>query len=126
MEQQELGKALDEISDIFNQAMSVIEHEQESYWNSLTKEDQLKAFCAVVRRIHRGEIEEPGTYRYVLYDVFGFGPESYAQAQLAGYLALHNSIFDMDQERDLLKAFAHQLGVEDSEQAVHNFYKSQL
>ena len=45
---------------------------------------------------------------------------------MAGYLTLHNSIFDMDQERDLLKAFAAHLGVQDSEQAVHNFYKSQL
>lgn len=126
MEQQELGKALDEISDIFNQVMSAIESVQEAFWNSLSKDEQLKAFCAVVRRIHRGEIEEHGSYRYVLYDVFHFGPESYAQAQMAGYLALHNSIFDMDQERDLLKAFAAQLGVEDSEQAVHNFYKSQL
>ncbi len=115
-----------ELSDSFNQAMKALESVQEAFWNSLSKDEQLKAFCAVVRRIHRGEIEEPGTYRYVLYDVFGFGPDSYAQAQLAGYLALHNSIFDMDQERDLLKAFATHLGVADTEQAVHNFYKSQL
>jgi hypothetical protein len=126
MEQQELGKTLDEISDSFNQAMKGLESVQEAFWNSLSKDEQLKAFCAVVRRIHRGEIEEGRSYRGVLYDTFGFGPESYAQAQMAGYLALHNSIFDMDQERDTLKAFAQQLGVEDSEQAVHNFYKSQL
>jgi hypothetical protein len=106
--------------------MSAIEHEQEAYWNSLSKDDQLKAFCAVVRRIHRGEIEEGRSYRGVLYDTFGFGPESYAQAQLAGYLSLHNAIFDSEHERDTLKAFAHQLGVADTEQAVHNFYKSQL
>ena len=122
MEQQELGKALDEISDIFNQAMSAIEHEQESYWNSLTKEDRLKAFCSVVRRIHRGEIEERGTYRYVLYDVFGFGPESYAQAQMAGYLALHNSITCPDQERTLLLEFAKNLGVENPDDSVSKFY----
>jgi hypothetical protein len=126
MEQQELGKTLDEISDSFNQAMKALESVQEAFWNSLSKNEQLKAFCAVVRRIHRGEIEEGRSYRGVLYDTFGFGPESYAQAQMAGYLTLHNSIFDMDQERDLLKAFAAHLGVQDSEQAVHNFYKSQL
>jgi hypothetical protein len=126
MEQQELGKTLDEISDSFNEAMKALESVEEAFWNSLSKYEQLKAFCAVVRRIHRGEIEEGRSYRGVLYDTFGFGPESYAQAQMAGYLALHNSIFDMDQERDTLKAFAAQLGVEDTEQAVHNFYKSQL
>lgn len=115
-----------ELSKTFNQAMSVIESDQEAFWNSLTKDEQLKAFCAVVRRINLGELEDKGTYRYVLYDIFGFGPESYAQAQMAGYLALHNSILDMDKERDLLKAFAIHLGVVDTEQAVHNFYKSQL
>ncbi len=122
MEQQELGKVFDEISDIFNQAMSAIEHEQEAYWNSLSKEDQLKAFCAVVRRIHRGEIEEHGTYRYVLYDVFGFGPESYGQAQMAGYLDLHNSIMCPDQERRLLLEFAKSLGVENPDDSVSKFY----
>lgn len=126
MEQQELEKTLDEISDSFNQAMSAIESDQETFWNSLSKDEQLKAFCAVVRRIHRGEIEEPGTYRYVLYNVFGFGPESYVPSQMAGYLSLHNAVFDGEHERDTLKAFAAQLGVEDTEQAVHNFYKSRL
>jgi hypothetical protein len=86
-------KALDEISKIFNEAMAEIEKDSEDYWNSLSKEDQLKAFCAISRRIYKGEIEERGSYRYVLYDVFGFGPEAYAAAQMAGYLTIHNSIY---------------------------------
>lgn len=86
-------KALDEISKIFNEAMAEIEKDSEDYWNSLSKEDQLKAFCAISRRIYKGEIEDRGTYRYVLYDVFGFGPEAYAAAQMAGYLSIHNSIY---------------------------------
>ena len=86
-------KALDEISKIFNEAMAEVEKESEDYWNSLSKEDQLKAFCAISRRIYKGEIEERGSYRYVLYDVFGFGPEAYAQAQMSGYLEIHNSIY---------------------------------
>ncbi len=40
-----------DISDQFTQIMKQIEDEQEQYWNSLSKDDQLKAFCAVVRRI---------------------------------------------------------------------------
>lgn len=87
-------KALEELSKTFNEAMAEVEKESEAYWNSLSKEDQLKAFCAVSRRIYKGEIEDRGTYRYVLYDVFGFGPEAYAPAQLAGYLTIHNSIYD--------------------------------
>lgn len=88
----DLLKSLQEISKVFNEAMAEIKDDQERFWNSLSKEDQLKAFCAVSRRICEGEIEKKGSYRYVLYNVFGFGPESYVQAQDAGYLAIHNSI----------------------------------
>ena len=87
-------KTLDELSKQFNEAMAEVEKESEDFWNSLSKEDQLKAFCAISRRIYKGEIEERGTYRYVLYDVFGFGPDAYAAAQLAGYLTIHNAIYD--------------------------------
>lgn len=84
---------LEETSNAFMNAMNKIKDEQEAYWNSLSKEEQLKAFCAVARRIHKGEVELRGSYRYVLYNVFGFGPEAYAQAQLAGYLDIHNAIY---------------------------------
>lgn len=84
---------LEETSNAFMTAMNILKDEQEAYWDSLTKEEQLKAFCAVARRIHEGEVILGGTYRYVLYNVFGFGPEAYAQAQLAGYLDIHNAIY---------------------------------
>lgn len=84
---------LEESSNAFMTAMNRLKDEQEAYWDSLSKEEQLKAFCAVARRIHKGEVELGGSYRYVLYDVFGFGPEAYAQAQLAGYLDIHNAIY---------------------------------
>ena len=86
-ERQKRLKALDalqEFSDIFTKAMQGIEDESEKYWNSLTKEQQLDVFCAVSRRIMKGELEGKGSYRYVLYDVFDFGPEAYAPAQMAG------------------------------------------
>ena len=98
-----------------------MQKEQEEYWNSLTKEQQLMAFCAISRRIVDGEIKQKGTYRYVLYDVFGFGPEAYMPAQVAGYLSIHNAIFDAEHEADLLNAFAkfHNLG----DGAVDKFYE---
>jgi hypothetical protein len=102
--------SLDEVSRIWNDAMQAIEQDSEQYWNSLSKEDQLKVFCAVCRRIYQGDIVDKGTYRYVLYNVFEFGPEAYAPAQLAGYLAIHNSIFDDEHDFKLLAAFASFLG----------------
>jgi len=92
-DKKEFWDHFDEASRIFNQAMTEIEKDSESYWNSLTKDEQLKVFCAVSRRIYEGEIVEQGSYRYVLYETFGFGPEAYAQAQMSGYLDIHNAIF---------------------------------
>jgi hypothetical protein len=126
VENEDLGNKLDKISDMFNEAMEELKTEQEAYWNSLSKDDQLKAFCAVVRRIHKGDIEDKGSYRYVLYQVFDFGPESYAQAQMAGYLTLHNCIFDSEHELDTLKAFAAKVGVENPEEAVYDFYRGRI
>ena len=98
-------KAWDELSELFNNAMNEIEQQHEEYWNSLTKEQQLAAFCAVSRRIHQGELVDRGSYRHVLYGVFGWGPEAYAPAQLAGYLDIHNAICDDDHDYRLLESF---------------------
>jgi len=111
----------EDISNTYVSAMKEIEQDQEAFWNSLSKEDQLKAFCAVSRRIFEGEIKNKGTYRHVLYQVFGFGAEAYAQAQEAGYLAIHNSIVDETYDRGLLEAFCVKYSIEDSEQKILNF-----
>ena len=116
----EIAKSLEESSNAFNKICEEWEKEQEECWNSLTKEEQLKVFCAVSRRIYEGEILEQGSYRYVLYNTFGFGPEAYAPAQVAGYLSIHNAIFDAEHERDLLVAFAKSQGLD--EESVDDFY----
>lgn len=117
----------DDISSRFVEAMSLIEKASEDKWQALSKEDQLDYFCAVVRRIHRGEVEEGRSYRGVLYDIFGFGPESYAQAQMAGYLDLHNLVFAPDYERKLLIKFAQYLlkekQLDSVDELVNNFFK---
>ena len=92
-EKKSLIESLQDLSEMFNQAMKETEQKQEEYWNSLTEEQRLMVFCAVVRRIHRAEIVEHRSYRGTLYDVFGFGMESYVQAQAAGYIDIHNAIF---------------------------------
>jgi len=94
-----------EIGKIFNEVMKQTENDSEAYWNSLSQDEQLKVFCAVSRRIHKGEIVDKGSYRHVLYSVFGFGPEAYAQAQCSGYLSIHNAIYDGERVRDHIKDF---------------------
>ena len=50
---------LKEASNAFVKAINEIQEDQEKFWSSLSTEDQLKAFCCVVRRIYEGEIRNP-------------------------------------------------------------------
>jgi hypothetical protein len=116
-----LSDDLRETSNFYVEVMKEIENEQEAYWNSLSKEDQLKAFCAVSRRIHQAEILDQGTYRHALYGVFGFGPESYTQGMDCGYMAIHNSIMPDDHDEKLLKAFCEKYEISNREEKVSEF-----
>ena len=113
-----------EASNAFQEAMDAIEREEEAWWNTLTEDQQISALCCVSRRIHEGDIVKGGSYRYVLYQVFGFGPEAYARAQLAGYLAIHNSIYTSEDERRLLERFAEKSGL--PPESVDRWYESEL
>jgi len=117
-----LLKEISEISEIFNKAMKEVEDESEAYWESLTDEQQLQVFCAVCRRIYQAEIVDQGTYRHALYQVFGFGPEAYAPAQLAGYLSIHNAIVAPDHDQRLLEEFCKKVGIEDHDAKIKQFW----
>jgi hypothetical protein len=92
----------DELANSFKLWELELEEDHSKFWNGLSKDDQLKAFCSVMRLLYKAEIEERGSYRYTLYDVFGFGPESYAQAQMSGFLAIHNAIWDGERLGELI------------------------
>lgn len=66
--------------------------EADKFWNSLTHEQRMYVFVAVVSRIFTAEIEEGRSYRGTLYDVFGFGPEMYTIGMECGYMAIHNAL----------------------------------
>lgn len=107
--------------DAFLEAQEAFKAEQEDFWNSLSKEQQLKAFCAVVRRLVDGELDKQGTYRYVLYETFGFGPNAYVPAQMAGFLELHNSICAEGYDSQLLHAFCRTFSIDDADQKIIKF-----
>jgi hypothetical protein len=75
-----------------------IEADMDEWWNSLSKDDQMKAFYSVIKRLVDGELVQKGSYRYILYQVFGFDAEAYGLGMMCGYMELHNSI-----ERDVEK-----------------------
>lgn len=105
-QKQEIMDALHESGKAFTQAMNEYQNAANSFWSGLEPEEQLMAFCAMIERLHKGECEEGRSYRGILYDTFGWGPEAYATAQCAGFLDLHNSIYRFD---DMLTVFKHTL-----------------
>ena len=76
------------------QAKKEYELETEKWWNNLSYEERRKAFYEVTRRIYQGDIESHGSYRYVLYNVFGFEPDMYVAGMDSGYMAIHNCLCD--------------------------------
>ena len=101
-----------EMAAQLQQGIKAMEQEQEAYWNSLSKEQQLDLFCCVVRRLVKGELDEGRSYRGVLYDTFGWGPEAYGMAQTAGYLELHNAIFKKERLREIFEDVLKDIDVE--------------
>lgn len=89
----ELWKSLQELSEAEMEFTKQYETEVDALWESTPYEDKLKYFYAIVKRIHKAEILDQGTYRYALYEVFGFGPEAYGLGMDCGFMCLHNSIF---------------------------------
>ena len=46
------------------------------------------------KRIFKADITDNGSYRYALYDVFGFDPGMYMRGMDCGYMGIHNAIGD--------------------------------
>jgi hypothetical protein len=66
----------------------------EKIWASLDLETQLAAAAFVIRKIvDHGR--EGGSFRYLIYDRLGFGPEAYIPLYLAGGMHISNH-FEID------------------------------
>jgi len=96
-----LLETLSELSEVWQKQSEQYEAENDEWWNSLTEREREDAFYAVVKRIYKAEIVDQGTYRYALYEVFGFGPGMYMQGMECGYMELHNSIYTHEEMREL-------------------------
>lgn len=111
---------LHELSRIIQEEQAKYDQEVEDMWNSLSPQEQQDCFYAVVKRIHKGDVEDNGTYRYVLYDVFGWGPESYGMGMSCGYMDLHNHIWTRDDMDDLFTKLSEHFNLD--AEAVKNWF----
>jgi len=87
----------EELSKMHDEVRRQNDTEAELFWSRLSYEDKCNAFHYVISKIFEGEIKVKGSYRYVLYDIFKFGPDMYGRGMDCGYMALHNSIMNDEQ-----------------------------
>ena len=95
--QRKREESLQKLSDIgqeMEKSRKVYEHDNDAWWDGLSETEREDAFYAVCKRLQKGELKERGSYRYVLYNVFGFDPGMYARGMDCGFMALHNAIYD--------------------------------
>jgi hypothetical protein len=109
-------QALSELGQEMEKSRKVYEHDNDTWWNGLSEQEREDAFYAVCKRLHQGELKERGSYRYVLYNVFGFDPGMYMRGMDCGYMALHNAIFD-GEELQKMKGVTRFEVIDDSERA---------
>ena len=91
---EEAPQQLSDLGQEMEKARKVYEHDNDTWWDGLSETEREDAFYAVCKRLQKGELKERGSYRYVLYNVFGFDPGMYARGMDCGFMALHNSIYD--------------------------------
>ena len=90
-----MNKKLKEISktlsEEFKKLKTTMLEDGENVWNNLTYDERLALLCYISKILHKHAMEG-GTYRYLIYERFGFDLDAYAPLHLCGLLAIHNLI----------------------------------
>lgn len=95
--EKKLKTMLESISDLgqeIEKANKEFEEENDAWWDGLTEDEREAAFYAVCKRIWQADGVDRGSYRYGIYEVFGFDPGMYMMGMDCGYMSIHNAIFD--------------------------------
>jgi hypothetical protein len=119
-------------SDEHKELLKIEEEVQEQYtkkakeyYDSLGMDNQLLLFFYITNIIFENYFKDNGSYRGLLYDKFGFGPEAYSLGMDSGMFTLHNSISTPDENEEkfnaLMKFLKLELSKEDLKSARNIF-----
>jgi len=79
------------------EAQELYTQKAKEYFHSLGNDNQLLLFFYITNIIFENYFKDNGSYRGLLYDKFGFGPEAYSLGCDSGMFTLHNAISTPDQ-----------------------------
>lgn len=74
--------------------------QDDAWWDSLNDDAKSQAFRQITKLIHKADVQDRGSYRHAMYDIFGLG---YCDG-LTYYMQLHNLIHQgLEVEQKLCK-----------------------
>ena len=94
---EKLSETFKKLSEAMESGIKQYETNNDEWWNSLSEDERMDAFYAVVKRIHKAELIDKGTYRWALYEVFGFDESMYTRGMDCGFMNLHNAIHEFNE-----------------------------
>jgi alpha-glucuronidase len=86
-----------ELLKIQEEALEQYEQKAKECYDSLGMDNQLLLFFYITNVIFENYFKDNGSYRGLLYDKFGFGPEAYSLGMDSGMFTLHNAIHTPDE-----------------------------
>jgi hypothetical protein len=86
-----------EFLKIQEEALEQYKQKAKEYFQSLEMNNQLLLFFHITNTIYANYFQDNSSYRGLLYDKFGFGPESYSIGMDSGMFAVHNAISTPDE-----------------------------
>lgn len=86
-----------EFLEIQEEALEQYKQKANEYFQSLETDNQLLLFFHITNVIFENYFKYNSSYRGLLYDKFGFGPEAYSLGMDSGMFALHNAISTPDE-----------------------------
>jgi hypothetical protein len=89
-----------EFLEIEEEALEQYKQKAKEYFDSLEIDNKLLLFFHITNTIFENYFKYNSSYRGLLYDKFGFGPEAYSLGMDSGMFALHNAISTPDESEE--------------------------
>jgi uncharacterized protein YkuJ len=89
-----------EFLEIQEEALEQYKQKAKECFDSLEMDNKLLLFFHITNTIFENYFKDNSSYRGLLYDKFGFGPEAYTLGMDSGMFALHNSISTPDENEE--------------------------
>ena len=101
-----------EMLDLEAKLRAEYKEKAKDYFNSLSQDDQLLVFFHITNTIFENYYKDKSSYRTLLYDKFGFSPDSYSIGMDSGMFAIHNDLTIPEDREEMLRLIVKHFNLE--------------